>query len=317
MHHKKIIFDLFVITIAFTLFVIWYEANFKASVATVTTSKSYKIYLITMDKTIQYWYYIDKGVSDMSKLLGVTYIWDAPEKRDVDEQINIIKNAVKNDADALMIAVIDPVSESAVIEDAKALGVKIIYVDSPANEEGIVTLATDNYSAGITAGQTMIMELESIGFKNGSIGIVGSSLESKTTMDRQMGFRDAIEKDGRFTLLDTLYADQDKNLAQTMASSFITDHSDLVGIFSIDEITTIGIGNAIKSSNKNIVGIGFDITDEIQKFINQGYLKAVMVQSPYTMGYLGLAETIAALRGYDTGSPFINTGIKIRTVFSH
>lgn len=42
-----------------------------------------------------------------------------------------------------------------------------------------------------------------------------------------------------------------------------------------------------------------------------------MVQSPYTMGYLRLGETIAALQGYDTGSPFINTGIIVRTKYSH
>ena len=42
-----------------------------------------------------------------------------------------------------------------------------------------------------------------------------------------------------------------------------------------------------------------------------------MVQNPFTMGYLGLAQTIAALKGYDTGSPFINTGITIRTKYSY
>lgn len=317
MKKHKLITDIFVIILALGLFIMWYEIKCHDPIATSTTPENYKIYLITMDKTSQYWYYLDNGVSAMSKLLGATYIWDAPQKRSTDEQINIINNAVKNGADALMIAATDPVKVSGVIEDAKALGVKIIYVDSPANVEGIVTLATDNYSAGITAGKTMILQLESEGIKNGSIGIIGSSLESKTTMDREKGFRDTIEKDGRFKLLDTKYADQDINLAQTMASSFITDHADLVGIFSIDEITTIGVGNTIKSSHKNIIGIGFDITETIQEFIDQGYLKAVMVQSPYTMGYLGLAETIVALKGYDTGSPFINTGITVRTKYSH
>lgn len=254
MEKNKLIKDIFVIIFALGLFIIWYETKYHDSIATSVTPENYKIYLITMDKTSQYWYYLDNGVSAMSKLLGITYIWDAPQKRSVDEQLNIINNAVKNGADALMIAATDPVKVSGVIEDAKALGVKIIYVDSPASVEGTVTLATDNYSAGITAGNTMILQLESEGIKNGSIGIIGSSLESKTTMERKKGFRDTIEKDGRFKLLDTQYADQDINLAQTMASSFITEHSDLIGIFSIDEITTIGIGNAIKTITRTLLG---------------------------------------------------------------
>lgn len=312
----KLITAIFVLILMFELFIIWYEKS-QNFITTTATPENYKIYLITMDKTTQFWYSLNDGVSTMSKLLGITYIWDAPQKRNADEQINIISNAVNNGADALMIAATDPVIVSGVIEDAIARGVKIIYVDSPANVEGIVTLATDNYSAGITAGETMIHQLESEGIKNGSIGIIESFVEQRTTTERERGFRDAIENDGRFILLDTKYAGQDRILAQTMASSYIIEQSDLVGIFSTDEITTIGVGNAIKNNNKNVVGIGFDITETIQKFIDEGYLKAVMVQSPFTMGYLGLAETIAALKGYDTGSPFINTGITIWTKYSY
>lgn len=312
----KLITAIFVLILMFELFIIWYEKS-QNFITTTATPENYKIYLITMDKTTQFWYSLNDGVSTMSKLLGITYIWDAPQKRNADEQIDIISNAVNNGADALMIATTDPVKVSGVIEDAIARGVKIIYVDSPANVEGIVTLATDNYSAGITAGETMIHQLESEGIKNGSIGIIESFVEQRTTTERERGFRDAIENDGRFILLDTKYAGQDRILAQTMASSYIIEQSDLVGIFSTDEITTIGVGNAIKNNNKNVVGIGFDITETIQKFIDEGYLKAVMVQSPFTMGYLGLAETIAALKGYDTGSPFINTGITIWTKYSY
>ena len=317
MKNHKFITDIFVIILALGLFILWYETKYQDNIAASALPANEKIYLITMDKTSQYWYYINDGVSAMAKLLGITYIWDAPQIRSVDGQINVIREAVANGADALMIAAIDPVKVSGAIEDAKALGVKIIYVDSPAYEEGIVTLATDNYSAGIAAGNTMLLQLKSDGIKSGTIGIIGSYLTSKTTMDREKGFRDTINSDGRFTLLDTLYANQDKILAQTMAASLIAEHPDLVGIFSIDEITTIGVGNALKENNKNIAGIGFDITETIQKFIDEGYLKAVMVQSPYTMGYLGLAETVAALKGYDTGAPLINTGISIRTKYSH
>jgi ribose transport system substrate-binding protein len=69
--------------------------------------------------------------------------------------------------------------------------------------------------------------------------------------------------------------------------------------------------------SQTVIGIGFDLTEQIQEYIDQGYLKAVMVQNPYTMGYLGMAQTIAALHGYSTGPEFLNTGIKVRTKYSH
>ena len=55
------------------------------------------------------------------------------------------------------------------------------------------------------------------------------------------------------------------------------------------------MGNAIKDSGKKIIGIGFDTSNTIESLINDGSLKAVMVQNPYTMGYLGMAQALAAL----------------------
>lgn len=298
-----------VIGLAFILFAVWYDKNSKDdSTTTSSTGKNYNIYLITMDKTDQFWHIVNQGTADMAELLGITYTWDAPDKRIVEEQINIFNNAVNNGADAIILAASDPEKISSAVEAAKEKGVKIIYVDAPANVEGIITLATDNYSAGMVAGKIMISELIANGVRQGSIGIVGVTPENATTINRERGFRDVIETDGRFTLLDTRYVRTDIGSEQA-AEGFIEDNSDLVGLFGTNEGTTIGVGSAIEASNKNIIGIGFDLTDTIKNMIREGSLQAVIMQNPYTMGYLGMAETFAALNGYDTGPTNIDTGV--------
>lgn len=316
MTKKKIIIDILVIIVAFALFVVWYE-NSQKDIPTTSSPPNYLVYLITMDKNLQFPFIINEGASDMAELLGVTYIWDAPKERNVDEQINIINNAVKAGADAIMIATIDPIKVSPAIKEAKAQGIKIIYVDAPAAEEGIVTVATDNYKAGVTAGETMLSELAAVGVRNGSIGILGVTPETSTTIDREKGFRNAISSDGKFQLLETNFTYENIEKAEMVSTSLINENPDLVGLFGSNETTTTGMGIAIEKSQKPIIGIGFDLTDTIQKMINNGSLKAVMVQNPYTMGYLGLAEAFAALKGYNTGPTFIDTGVSVRTQYSY
>lgn len=316
MTKKKIIIDILVIIVAFALFVVWYE-NSQKDIPTTSSPQNYLVYLITMDKNLQFPFIINEGASDMAELLGVTYIWDAPKERNVDEQINIINNAVKAGADAIMIATIDPIKVSPAIKEAKAQGIKIIYVDAPAAEEGIVTVATDNYNAGVTAGVTMLSELAAAGVRNGSIGILGVTPETSTTIDREKGFRNAISSDGKFQLLETNFTYENIEKAEMVSTSLINENPDLVGLFGSNETTTTGMGIAIEKSQKPIIGIGFDLTDTIQKMINNGSLKAVMVQNPYTMGYLGLAEAFAALKGYNTGPTFIDTGVSVRTQYSY
>lgn len=281
----------------------------------VTALNKTNIYLITMDKEEQFWYIMDQGARDMAQLIGVNYIWDAPKERIVDEQINIINEAVKAGADAIILAASDPVRVSQAVEDAKARGVKIIYVDAPAVEEAIITLATENYSAGKIAGQQMISELEASGIKSGAIGIIGVTPEKITTMNREKGFRDIVRLDNRYHILDTIYTNGDALVSRNAVLEMNEESMDLVGVFGTNEGSTIGIGNAIRIINNNITGIGFDMTDEIQDMLREGVLNAVLVQNPYTMGYLGMAEAVAAIKNYNTGPKFIDTGVSVITKY--
>jgi len=274
-------------------------------------NENYKIYLITMDKRDQFWSLMDNGAREMASMLGVTYEWDAPLTRDVNKQIEIFNNAVAAGADAIMLAASDPLKISSSVEEAKSKGVTIIYVDAPAFEEATVTLATDNYVAGKIAGENMFYELDETGFTNGSIGIIGVTPENRTTVNRDLGFRDYFKLFNKYQILDTIYTNGDPELAKQATKKYIRDNPNLVGILSTNEGSTLGMGNALKENNTNIIGIGFDITEAIQDMIRNNIIKAVLVQSPFTMGYLGMAEAIAALRGLDTGSQFINTGVTV------
>jgi ribose transport system substrate-binding protein len=273
--------------------------------------EDYNIYYISKDKISQFWYIINQGISDMASLVGVNYIWDAPEERSVEKQIEIITNAANNGADAMLIAALDPIRVSSAIQYAKSLGVKIIYLDTPAAEEGIITLATDDYSAGVTAGENMIIELAAAGYRQGTIGIVSDSRMSTNTRERVNGFRSVLVTNRNYKLLNTQFGPGTAS-AVAIANSYIANYPDLVGIYGTNEDTTIGVGNAISKSNLPIVGIGFDFPPVTQQMIENGSLKAVIVQYPYTMGYLGMAETIAALKGFETGPSYINTGVSVR-----
>lgn len=279
-------------------------------------NENYKIYLITMDKSEQFWKVMDNGAREMASMLGVTYEWDAPLTRDVNKQIQIFNNAVVAGADAIMLAASDPLKISRAVEEAKAKGVKIIYVDAPAFEEAVITLATDNYTAGKIAGENMFYELEEIGVTYGSIGIIGVAPENRTTVNREKGFRDYFKLFVRYQILETIYTNGDPELAKQATEKYIRDNPNLVGVFSTNEGSTLGMGYALRENDKNIIGIGFDITEIIQEMIRDNTIKATLVQNPFTMGYLGMAQAIAALRGFDTGPQFINTGVTVVNIYT-
>lgn len=314
---RKIIIDVLVILVSFAVFVIWYESTFKNNVALSSTMKHYQVYLVTTDKTNKKWVDIDKGATDMAHLMGVSYKWESPEDAKAEELVKVINQIVDSGADAILVALYDAVQIANVIEDAKAHGVKIIYLYSNSYEEAVVTLATDHFDAGITAAETMLYELNAIGVHSGKIGIVGQKEDDLPTTAREKGFREAINKNGKFELLPTVYSNSHYGNYQKGAEYFIKEYPDLVGLYGTNTEATIGVGNAIRNSNKEIVGIGFDHNDLIESLINSGDLKAVLTENVYTMGYLGVAEAIAALKGLITGPAFINTDVKVINEYTH
>ena len=94
------------------------------------------------------------------------------------------------------------------VKEAEAAGVKIVYVDSPANVPGEATFSTDNTAAGKTAGETMLDALTEKGVTSGKIGIVNVNAATASCVARESGFRSAFEGTG-FELLETQYGEGD------------------------------------------------------------------------------------------------------------
>lgn len=278
---------------------------------TVKADGDYKIALITMDSVDQHWVSLKEGAEEEAKADGVTVDFMAPDVKDDAKQIECINNAVAGGYDAILVAANSEDAVSGALQEAVDAGIKIVYVDSPANVEAEATFSTDNKAAGKTAGEEMIKALEDKGIKDGSIGIVNINTSTNSTIQREEGFREALEGTD-YELLETQYCEGDAAKAQTIAENYITEG--VVGIFGANEGAATGTGNAIKASGSDeIVGVGFDKSDTLKGLIEDGYLVCTMAQNPDQMGKLGVQACIKALNGEDLGGEVTDTSVSVLT----
>lgn len=278
---------------------------------TVKADGDYKIALITMDSVDQHWVSLKEGAEEEAKADDVTVDFMAPDVKDDAKQIECINNAVAGGYDALMVAANSEDAVSGALQEAIDAGMKLVYVDSPANVEAEATFSTDNKAAGKTAGEEMIKALEDKGIKDGSIGIVNINTSTNSTIQREEGFREALEGTD-YELLETQYCEGDAAKAQTIAENYITEG--VVGIYGTNEGASTGVGNAIKASGSDeIIGVGFDKSDTLKGLIEDGYLVCTMAQNPDQMGKLGVQACIKALNGEDLGGEVTDTGVSVLT----
>ena len=277
--------------------------------AAVKASKEYKIALITMDSIDQHWVTLNEGAQKEAKDLGVTVTFMSPNPKDDAQQIECVNNAVAGGYEAIMVAANGPDAISSALKEAESSGVKIVYVDSPANVDAEATFSTDNKAAGKTAGDEMLKALNAAGVTSGSIGIINVNAATDSCVMREEGFRSAFEGSG-FTLLETQYGEGDAAKSQSIAENYITQG--VVGIFGCNEGSTTGAGNAIKASGKDgIIGVGFDKSDAILGLIDDGYLLCTMAQNPDVMGSKGVEACVKALEGESLGGVVSDTGVSV------
>ncbi|MCI8577470.1 MAG: substrate-binding domain-containing protein [Lachnospiraceae bacterium] len=275
----------------------------------VKATKEWKIALITMDSIDQHWVTLNEGAQKMAAELGVTVTFMSPNTKDDAQQIECVNNAVAGNYEAIIVAANGPDAISSALKEAASSGVKIVYVDSPANVDAEATFSTDNEAAGKTAGEEMIKALEAAGVTSGKIGIVNVNAATDSTVKREAGFRSAFEGKG-YELMETQYGEGDAAKSQTIAENYITQG--VVGIFGCNEGSTTGTGNAIKASgNDGIIGVGFDKSDAIMNLISDGYLLCTMAQNPDVMGEEGVKAAVAALEGESLGGKVQDTGVSV------
>lgn len=289
------------------------EANGEAQVAATEVQTAdgadCKIALITMDSIDQHWVTMNEGAQKKAEELGVTVTFMSPNAKDDAQQIECVNNAVAGGYDAIMVAANGPDSISSALQEASAAGVKIVYVDSPANVEAEATFSTDNKAAGKIAGEEMIKALQAANITSGDIGIINVNAATDSCVAREEGFRSAFEGT-EYTLLETQYGEGDAAKSQSIAENYVAQG--VVGIFGCNEGSTTGAGNAIKASgNTSIIGVGFDKSDAILSLIDDGYLLCTMAQNPDVMGEKGVEACVKAVQGENLGGAVTDTGVSV------
>ena len=282
--------------------------------ASESSSKSYTIHLITMDQMDQHWVACNQGAQDAGKELGVKVVFNSPDTKDDNKQIECINNSVAQGADAILVAANAPDSQVSALKEAAAAGVKIVYVDSPANFESLRLFATDNEAGGKKIGEALLAELNKKGITSGKIGVIGVNPATESCNSREKGFRSAFVGTN-FTLLETQYCDGDATRSKEAADNFIAQGC--VAVYGSNEGSTVGAGNAVKEAKAagiDVIGCGSDASDTNKSLVKEGALLCIMGQNPYQMGYQGVKAAVDILNGVDMGGyKYSDTGVNVIT----
>jgi ribose transport system substrate-binding protein len=263
------------------------------------------------DASIEFWQVLIDGVHEAAQEFGVQVrVAGSRSETDVEEQIALVEQAVRQKPDAIVLAANDYDRLVPVAEKVRASGIKLIIVDSGiASDVAQSVVATDNVMAGQKAGDAMRE------YVNGAakVAIISYVKNAASHIDREKGVRSVLEGSPGIDILDTYYVEGSEQNAYLLAKEILQTQQDVVGIVGLNEPTTVGAGKAIRELGlkDRVILIGFDSSVNEIKLLDEDIMKATVIQRPFQMGYLSVKTAVDEIRSkkvpefLDTGSLLI------------
>lgn len=238
---------------------------------------------------------------------GATLNYQASKDWDAAQQKTVLDSVLATKPSALLVVPTDATALQKPLADAAASGVKVVLLDTSVNDPSFSAsrIATDNVAAGNAAFDGVQQHRPD----GGKVLVLSTAPGITSNDDRINGFKEGVQKSGKFNLLDVQY---DPELSVTKAAQIVAaalqKDPDIVGIFAVNNALTEGAATGIKQAGKHdsVTLIGFDPTPAVADLVRKGEVDGVVAQEPFAIGEKGGQQAIAALQGKAT-QPVIST----------
>lgn len=255
-----------------------------------------RIAVIPKGRAHLFWQSVHAGAVAASREADVEIIWNGPAtETDFTGQLQIVEAAINQRVDAIVLAPIDKTAMVGVVERAAREKIPVVIFDSAVDTDSFVSqVATDNYAAG-QAGAKRMGEI--LGGK-GKIAMVMVQPGAASTMAREQGFKDAIQRDfPGIAIVAERYGMADFAKSLAAAENMMTAHPDLDAIFASNESSTVGAAQALKSRRGKVKLVGFDSSPTLLDDLRAGLIDSLVVQDPFRMGYESVWNATKKLKG--------------------
>ncbi|KIL76669.1 ribose ABC transporter substrate-binding protein RbsB [Bacillus badius] len=232
----------------------------------------------------------DGVVKEAKKNQMETIVVDA--QNDSAKQINDVEDLIQQGVDVLLINPTDSSAISTAVQSANAIGIPVITLDRSAEKGDVVTLvASDNVKGGQMAGDFIVEKLGE-GAKVAELeGVPGAS----ATRERGKGFH--LTADKKLEVVAKQSADFDRTKGLNVMENILQGHPDIQAVFAHNDEMALGAIEAIASSGKDILVIGFDGNDDAIKSVKAGQMAATVAQQPELIGQLAVQAAADTMKG--------------------
>ncbi|MBA3343658.1 MAG: sugar ABC transporter substrate-binding protein [Gemmatimonadaceae bacterium] len=279
--------------------------------------------LITKTETNPFFVKMKEGAQAAARANGARLLSGAG-KNDGDNagQVTAIENMIAAGARVILITPSDSRAIVPAIRKARAKGILVIALDSPADpvDATDALFATDNYRAGMLIGQ---YARAALGRKTPRIATLDLIPGHPVGAQRHNGFLrgfgltapgakvNTLGKPAEVACMADSYGDQAKG--QTAMENCLQKNPDINVVYTINEPTAAGAHKALKARRreKDVILVSVDGGCQGVRDVASGAIAATAQQYPLKMAEMGVAAGIAFIKTGRKPSGYTDTGVTL------
>jgi ribose transport system substrate-binding protein len=275
-----------------------------------TVAESQKEIVLIAQSNGEFWTTVRMGAEAAAKEFDVKLTFDAPaDETDTKTQIELVNKYLAYGADGLVLAANDYKKLSASVAKADRLGVPVVAIESDIDSRKVRSfVGTDNYEAGRQAARKM---KELVGTR-GRFLILGYAAGARNGDRREQGIRDEWAGEPAMQVVATAQCGLRSASCSRKTQELLAGQQGIDGILALS--SPAATGAAVQIQKMKLAGqiklVAFDNSPEELEWLQEGIIQATVIQSPFSMGYLGVKTAVESLDGQSVEKR-IDTGTKV------
>ncbi|TWU55856.1 sugar ABC transporter substrate-binding protein [Rubripirellula reticaptiva] len=237
------------------------------------------------------------------------------DERDVSRQVALVQEMVASNVDAIVIA---PAESQALIPSLRRAikaGIIVVNIDNKLDAEmlskeglQIPFVGPDNRAGARAVGDYLATQLA----KSDSVAILEGLQTSENGRARKAGFEDAMNAAG-VTIVDSQSAEWEMSKANEIASSMLSEHTEIKAILAANDSMALGAIAAARSVGRSddLLIVGFDNIAAVQTAIRDGKVLATADQHGDQLAVYGIETALKLIEDKTTAVVDVETPVDL------
>ena len=228
-----------------------------------------------------------RDIQEAAERAGVQLMFDNAQQKQ-ENQIKAIRSFIAYQVDVIAFAPIVEQGWDTVLQEARDAGIPVlltdrfIVTDDPSLYVGYV--GADFLAEGRRAGKFLVEKADREGLDDLKIVELSGTLSSTPMQQRSSGFREMIEGDERFHILETVSGDFLRSKGKECMQALLARHAEIDVLFSHNDSMTLGAIEAIEEAGlrpgEDIIIIAVDGEQTAIVLLQEGKINCVVECTP-------------------------------------